>query len=213
MDNPFSDVPQVDPRVEMVKSELERRQFDEFMVYNPTETDYVVTWGYASDQTRTVIPNKNKDIGYGKGKNQIFRYLAEKYFKEMKNKLINEMGDRQVAQELANIREKGGKTPTDYEKQELYNKVPRTDDEKLTLDIYKNINLGLVKEFGRDLGVVEKSRTAPETRTLEERVMDQMNRRYVEPTSDTEAQTEVLQSPTASKKSVKTSKLLDEISA
>ena len=119
--------------------EQERRSLDDFMVYNPTEEDYLVEW----DKRYHRVPHKGKDLGFGKGRMELPRYLMEKYAREMKNKIINQMGDEFV-EELVKEHESQGKKFRDaWEKNEAaLARVPKTSDPKLIQDIYPTLVLG-----------------------------------------------------------------------
>jgi hypothetical protein len=92
------------PSGEAFKRELYRRSLDSIRVYNPTDEDYFVEW----DGHNHRVPGKNKDTGEGKGMRILPRYIAEKYCREMKNKLINEENDKK----LADIKERMAKAGT-----------------------------------------------------------------------------------------------------
>ena len=92
------------PATEATKREMYRLSQDDCMIYNPTDKDFVIEW----EEHRFVVPNKNKDLGWGKGKREVKRYLAIWYCKHMKDQIINEMGTKK-GEELIAQRHKEGK--------------------------------------------------------------------------------------------------------
>ncbi len=159
------------------KKELERRSMDSIRVFNPTDTDYYVEW----DGYKHRVPGKNKDEGIGKGMRVLPRYIAEKYVREMKNLLINQMNDKR----LADIKEKLQKAGTadivwnantELERQHDV----RTDNPELVKKYYEICWLGVEQEYGMD------EVTAPQalpresyTHSEEDMLKELQNRRYV----------------------------------
>jgi len=124
---------------DLILKEMARKANDEIMVYNPTEKDYPIKWGGMF----WMVPNRTKDNGNGKGKEVLLRYLAEKFRKEMVNKLITKENDELMAVEKKNY--KGNFWPLHEERIAL-----RTTNPKLRKKYMKVVWLGLHKRFGID---------------------------------------------------------------
>lgn len=131
----------------IVGRELERRSKDKVLAINPTDEDFVDTY----DGFEFVYPNKDKDIGFGKGKKIVERYLFEHYSRHMTNKLIQQQIDEAVEKEL-DKRSKAGQDVVDvWNKNQIINSVVGSMGGGLS-------NMNMRKEIMRALygGVVEK---------------------------------------------------------
>lgn len=71
--------------------ELERRSNDLLRVYNPMDTDYVVVWDLRSGGNRFRVPAKGEAV--------LVRYIAEKYVKEMYEKILNDKAREAILKE------------------------------------------------------------------------------------------------------------------
>ena len=159
--------------------EMERRSLDTFMVYNPTDTDYLLEW----DKHYHRIPAKDKDLGFGKGKMELSRYLTEKYAREMKNHLINIMIDTKLAETKAKLLKAGAQDVVLNANLELERQHElRTDNEELIKKYYAQCVLGLVREYGMDAPELAEQKKTDPTKTIEEVTFESMNKRYQEPT-------------------------------
>lgn len=69
--------------------ELWKRSEDIWQVYNPTETDFIVYFDRRRSNQKWVVPNKNKDIGHGKGRQNMPQYAMVLYRDKMGIDLIN----------------------------------------------------------------------------------------------------------------------------
>lgn len=165
-----------EPTKDTILREMERRSLDTIMVYNPTDSDYRLEW----DKRYHVIPKKDRDLGYGKGRMELPRYLAEKYAREMKNMLINDMERKAVEKLVAEYEAKGQRFRDKYEENSAaLPLVPKTSDEKLIAQIYDMVILGLVREFGNDFSD-EAAGHPIDDKTAEERVLDRLNRPFID---------------------------------
>lgn len=166
-------------RQSAIHREMYRKSLDKIRVYNPTEQDHVVVW----DGFKHVIPSKHKDMGWGKGERVVDRYIAEKYCRDMKNKLIYEQGEEFVEKLIERATEDMRiKYQTDpYEKQRLYNQAPSINDEKLIKKIYDTLWLGVEEKFGID-EIVEENDGIEDNRPVEERILLDMDRPVKRPT-------------------------------
>lgn len=139
--------PQEDPRADMIRREMYRRSEDTIMVNNPTDEDFTVDW----DGYRHIIPNRNRDLGWGKGKKAVKRYLAVKYTNDMIVNMINKDNDRKAAEIIVTRADKGQPELTPFEKQAaIYDRLPRTDNDELRKQYKAILFLGIYEEFGKD---------------------------------------------------------------
>lgn len=170
------------PAQEAVKREMYRVSQDDCMVFNPTDEDFVVDW----DGFKYIIPNKDKDMGWGKGMREVKRYIAAYYCRHMKNKLINEKGVQEGEKMIAKRRKEGKEEYTDayVENRQVWDKVPRTDDPKLMAEIYPALFLGVVREFGLEFSEEER-KAGLDTRSQEEIVMEELQKKKFVPSSTT----------------------------
>lgn len=151
--------------------------------------DYFITW----EQGRFRVP-------FG-GTNDIQRYIADKYTREMTTFIINYYG--RVTGEK--ILERVGKERPEIlldkylENNAVWDKVPRTDDEQLLLEIYPQIQLGLVHRHGMDRPDDEQGAPAADLKTSHEKALEALEDRIV-----------VDEYPEASKKEVEREVVLNE---
>lgn len=155
------------------KRELQRKSLDTMMVYNPTETEYRVIW----DKRIFPVPPKNSNQGYGYGKMQLPRYIADKYAKEMKDVIINKLNVDKSTKMLEDHYAKGREELSKYDENiKIHDKGYRTDDEKRVMEIYDQLILGVVQEYSADY--LDESVTMEDMRPVEERITERMNKRY-----------------------------------
>lgn len=159
---------------ELVHRELYRKSQDDCMVYNPTDEDFTIEW---EPGLRFLVPNRNKDIGWGNGRREVKRYLAEWYCRHMKDHMINKIG-KERTEELLAQRPKGEAFVTKWhENTWLGPQIPRTDDPELTKEIYQTLFLGVTHEFGLDTTKTVADGT--EYKSAEEKIMETIaNKRY-----------------------------------
>lgn len=162
------------PNQELIHREMYRRSQDDVMVGNPTDKDFFIEW----DGYRFEVPAATKDLGWGQGKREVKRYLAEWYCRHMKDELINQMGEEKTA-DLLSGRPKGEGFVTKWHENEwLKPQIPRTDDKKLIEEIYPSLFLGVTREFGNDQPQVEF--VNPDGRTQDEKIMEEIsNKKYM----------------------------------
>ena len=117
----------------IIHKELERRSQDRIKVANPTSEDYEVIWdGYAF-----TVPANGTAIHP--------RYIAEKYVKEMTEKVITDMADSKI-DEINEQREKEGKEKMTAQQREI--KELRTSNKALRDYLEDKLDLGVVEEYG-----------------------------------------------------------------
>lgn len=145
--------------------EQERRSFDVIRVKNPTNKDYVVEWGKPATYHR-VPANGTADV---------FRYIATKYCRDMKDLLINEFNQKKHDEEIAERRKKGlAQFESKWHENEATYARPdykKTNDVKEAVAIYSELWVGLVSEFGKDqpvqTGSFDNIPTSDEIKALE----------------------------------------------
>lgn len=132
--------------------EMERVSLDWCMIYNPTDKDFFIEWAARDGRPwKYLVPGKNKDIGWGKGKLEVQRYLAIWYCKHMTDQIINDKGQKEAEKILADRREKGSVELTKFEEQKaIWDKTPRTNSNKELGSLYPILFLGISREFGQD---------------------------------------------------------------
>lgn len=69
--------------------ELYNRSMDTVRVHNPSDTDFIVHNDKRVSNEKYVIPAQTKDIGYGKGNNDVPRFIAKRYLDTMGIEMIN----------------------------------------------------------------------------------------------------------------------------
>lgn len=161
-----------DKQTDAIHREMYRKSLDTIRVYNPTDQDYSVVW----DGFKHVIPSKNRDAGQGKGQRLLPRYIAEKYVRDMKNKLIYEEGEQKVKQLLEDApKELKIKYEADpYERQKLYDMAPRVDNPTEIAKWYKVLWLGVEEQYGLDSPESTSQPEMQDQRPIEEQILEQM---------------------------------------
>ena len=206
---------------EAFKRELYRKSMDRIRVYNPTDKDHVIVWG--TEKYKFIVPNKNKDTGWGKGQAVIERYLAEKYARDMKNYLIHKMADDTV-KAMADKMEKMGVDSSLWKANETFAQSGKykTDNPELIKQIYSEIWLGVEEEYGLNTVEDDDNSFTSDLRPVEEQILSTMDRKASPRaeneqilTQDNVSQTKPQEAPiTETKYPInKKKKLLDEVSA
>lgn len=155
------------------KRELQRKSLDTLMVANPTDQEYKVIW----DKRIFPVPPKHVDMGYGRGKMQLPRYIAEKYAKEMKDFLINQMNKEKSEKMLADHYAKGREELSKHDENlKIHDKGIRTDNETQIAQMYDKLILGVVQEYSADY--LDEAVSMEDMRPVEERITERMNRKY-----------------------------------
>lgn len=78
-----------------VHFEMYKRTQDVIRIHNPTDEDFIVYNDRMVTNEQWVIPNKNQDLGKGKGNFDVPRYIALRYLDQMGKKLIGEKSRRE----------------------------------------------------------------------------------------------------------------------
>lgn len=167
--------------------ELLRTSKDLFMVYNPTDRDFVVevsgTQGF-----NVVIPNKNKNMGFGNGKREVERWVMELYRKHMVVQLINQLGDEKGKAELAELAKSNIRFKDKYEENTaVWNNqkiVPRTDNPELVEQFSEMVVLGLTKEFDSEVAEQDMTEYQNKLDPIDKKIERITNRKYVPDAED-----------------------------
>ena len=138
--------------------EQRRRSQDLIRVYNPTNQDYVLVW----EDQKFIIPSKDSDKGWGKGMRVMQRYLAQKYTKEIVDKIIFEQSDKELLKRKEALTARGDVDPTFSANVQLQYSG-RSDNPKLREPLEDEIWMGIEEEFGVDQEFVEIKPEAPMT--------------------------------------------------
>lgn len=157
--------------------ELERKSLDTIMVYNPTNQDYFVEWDHRFHR----VPSKDQNAGFGNGKMELPRYIADKYAREMKNKLITGENEQILVDLKEKLRKAGIQDVVlnaNLEFERMHER--RTDNEELIKKYYSVLYLGVVREYGMDMPLDAVHKPIDVTKTPEDLVLENMNKHYVE---------------------------------
>lgn len=125
--------------------EQERRSFDIIRVKNPQSKDYFVEWDH---RFHKVPAQSTADVP---------RFVATKYCRDMKDKIIHEMGQKMHDEQIVD-RAKKGLAAFNNKYEENYatymtDSYPKTNDWNLVAKIYADLWVGLVMEWGKDVPV------------------------------------------------------------
>lgn len=164
----MDDIQQPNPKAEALKRELQRQSLDIIRVFNPTDENFVTDW----DGFKHVIPAREyKDLP---------RYIARKYIKDMKDKLINEMQEKELISLKAKL-EKQGVDDVTFKAQELLMRKNnyRTDDPKLIAEIYPKLWKGVISKYGLD-ELPDEAPSKIDNRPIEDRILADLDKPYVE---------------------------------
>jgi hypothetical protein len=166
----------MDQQADSFHREEYRKSMDTLLVYNPTDEDYICFW----DKYPHVIPNRNKDMGFGKGNMQLVRYIAKKYMDEMKDKLIIQMADKMLEQEKQARTNKGLSNDPYEVNAAIANVAPKTNNEKEIEKVYEQLYKGVVREFGLYDAPVKEDMLKPDQRTPEEKAFEKISNKTKE---------------------------------
>lgn len=163
---------------DMILAELRRRSRDRCMIFNPTDQQFVFRW----DGTPYQVPPRDKDIGFGKGRRVMDRYLCDNYLKRMIDHLIGMNNLKRVEEENARRAERGMPPMTHHEDRLKFDL--RTDDPTLVRHFYDMCWGGVVEEFAADVideAPEDVTRKAPLYQQLAEEFADRKADDFKEP--------------------------------
>jgi len=160
-----------------VHNKLREIAYSFVMVFNPTDEDFIVKWaqagihewaggGQTGEQPQDwLIPNVNKDTGYGNGKKEVPFFIANKYFKEMHAKIINQLADKRMADERKKWKRDPGEFAQWWENSwKTFIKV-----EELKVHHKKTLILGITRKYSDN--VSEQVKKESETKVIGEDII------------------------------------------
>lgn len=120
--------------------ELYNRTQDVIRVHNPTSEDFIVHHDRKVSNEQYRIPAKDKDIGFGKGNNDVPRYIALHY--------INKMGMEIISKQIKEDWEKKkGKFRLEEQGMMEERLALRSNDPELWKKVSKELWLGVVRRY------------------------------------------------------------------
>ncbi len=171
--------------------EQKRKQYDVIRVINPDSVtvqgkvysfppeDFFVE--YDTNQWQRIPKGTTTDVPH---------YIALRYVEHKKNDIINKVAQKMHDELLADREKKGLQRYTDKyaENKETYetNPFPKTNDAELTYELYSQLWLGLVYEFGKDKPPMNANPRSGEVNlaSAAQQAIDRLNSRRVDPTSN-----------------------------
>lgn len=163
-------------RMEASRREMERKSLDTLRIFNPT--DKVFRYMF-NGFWNTVDSQGTKDVP---------RYLAAHYLKKITERII---GDMATAKGNEMLDKKKGTSNPEYldkyvENQEVWLKVPRTDDPELAKEIRDQVILGIVEEYGMELPDPSEAEQArrPQFDPLQNQLVNEVTKRVGEITEE-----------------------------
>lgn len=150
--------------------EHKMRSLDLIRVHNPTVDDFVF-WDdkFGSSSQRLIVPKAQRDIGKGRGNNDLPRYLAERYTKNMIEQIITKIADEQWNEKKKEYR------TLDETIQHADKVVVRTNDQKLWEEWFPKIWLGVVQKYGGEEIPEPEDPTLPVTGDRMKDTMDMLS--------------------------------------
>lgn len=124
--------------------EMYNRTQDIVRVHNPTDKDFVVYNDRHFSNEMYVIPNKDRDLGFGKGNNDVLRFIAQRFVDKLGNEMISEIIKKDWDQ-------KKGKFRLEEQGQMEERLALRSNDPKLWDGITKQLWIGVVKRYQSDM--------------------------------------------------------------
>lgn len=136
--------------------EMYREAMNTWRVHNPTEEDFIVYNDRMVSNESWTIPNKNRDIGMGKGNFDVPYYIARRYVQRMGERIISKIS-----------RDDWEKRKLQYRQDEWGEKEERmaikTNDKKEWDKLIPQLLLGIVKRYQGD-NIYEAPAKEPEKR-------------------------------------------------
>lgn len=118
-----------------------QRSLDTIRVHNLRATDFVFWFDrYGPQAKQYVIPNRQKDIGFGKGNQHLPRYAAELYTRKIIQKTIIEKSEREWDKEKKNYRK------DEWHKEEGKQAI-RFNNKHEWKELFPKIWLGVVERY------------------------------------------------------------------
>lgn len=136
--------------------EQRRRSQDLIRVQNPTDQDYTLIW----EDQKFIVPGQQSDKGWGKGMRVMQRYLAQKFTKEIVDKMLIEKFDKVLEERKAKLQSRGDVDPV-YNANIQLQYQGRTDDTKTREPLEDMVWMGIEEEFGVDVQSAEVTEEKP----------------------------------------------------
>ncbi|HEC65809.1 MAG TPA: hypothetical protein ENI23_10965 [bacterium] len=156
-------MPQVKPK-STYQRELERRSNDLLRVYNPMEKDYVIEWDRKEGVKLFRILGKEEAV--------FVRYIAEKYVREMFDKIITKKADDAILKENQNRVSKGMAQMEKWKDQLAFESSFYTIDDVEAQRIIAVLYVGIDTEYGIDAEAQEEIVQEADTRPVFARALD-----------------------------------------
>jgi hypothetical protein len=141
----------------LIHRELQRKSQDVHRIFNPTDKDYNLSWdGYL----HKIPANSTADLQ---------TYLVDKYLREMTDKILRERQENAVKEENERRRSRGEKEMEKYQGGEQPILEGKFAIEKgvanpeVRMQIYQELYMGIVKEYGIEKVQKETIETVPTT--------------------------------------------------
>lgn len=162
--------PKKEAQMQIVRREMERYSRDLIRVANPTESDFDVF----NDGYKWTVPNRNRDMGRGKGQQVFPRYLAMTYVTRMTDYLLTKEADEAIEAENKRRVESGLQPMTKYAggEQERFEAPLKTNIPDRRQAIMKQLWLGIEEQYGMDQ---MKEETIIDTRMNDEELMNSLD--------------------------------------
>ena len=123
--------------------EMWRQSNDIWRVYNPTDKDYIVYFDRAVTNEKYVIPAKDKDVGHGKGMNDVPKYIMDLYLAHLGTDLLSQRSHDEWEKKKLEFREEDRMAM-----QEKY--ALKTNDQGAWDEMTKLLVKGVVHRFQSD---------------------------------------------------------------
>lgn len=132
----------VDQKKTAWHQEQERRSGDLLRVYNPTDEDYVIEWDRRGGTKRFRVKAKGEEV--------MTRFIAEKYIREMYQKIITEEADVAVLKENQRRVEKGLAEMNKWDEQYRFENPLLNVKSERARQIISLLYVGVESEWGVD---------------------------------------------------------------
>jgi len=186
---PFSlnSVPADGRTPEQIKLHLDlyNRSQDICLIHNPSDEDYTFFYNRKFEPNPYIVPNKDKDIGFGKGNLEIRRFLANQYIEKKGEQMINIISKSDWDSKKDNYRQE--------ERGMMEERLAlRTNNKELWAKIVPQLFLGVVRRSSEELGTGTFTPEAPVDNTLSnaEQIMEQLGLNDKEISLASQAQSE-----------------------
>ena len=134
---------------EAIKREMLRKSLDRCKVLNPTSEDYTVYW----DKFPHLVPANGEAV--------FPRYIAQKYLKEMTDKLLTFRSDENVRMENERRIKKGMALMDKHTEQPAFESKFAINQPELRKPVIVTLWGGVVEEYGKNLPTEEASAFTP----------------------------------------------------